>query len=65
MEELETSLKAAGHDMRIGVFYPLGGGTEVFHLRAVTDTTSQSGKVADEYFAGALWKNLGFCISIC
>ena len=23
MEELETSLKAAGHDMRIGVFYPL------------------------------------------
>ena len=53
MEELETSLKAAGHDMRIGVFYPLGGGTEVFHLRAVTDTASQSGKVADEYFAGA------------
>ena len=35
------------------LFYPLGGGTEVFHLRAVTDTASQSGKVADEYFAGA------------
>ena len=53
MEELESALKAAGHDMRLGVFYPLGGGTEVFHLRAVTDTASQSGKVADEYFAGA------------
>ena len=48
MEELESALKAAGHDMRLGVFYPLGGGTEVFHLRAVTDTASQSGKVADE-----------------
>ena len=53
MEELESALKSAGHDMRLGVFYPLGGGTEVFHLRAVTDTASQSGKVADEYFAGA------------
>jgi hypothetical protein len=53
MEELESELKIAGHDMRLGVFYPLGGGTEVFHLRAVTDTASQSGKVADEYFAGA------------
>ena len=53
MEELEIALKSAGHDMRLGVFYPLGGGTEVFHLRAVTDTASQSGKVADEYFAGA------------
>ena len=53
MEELESALKAAGHDMRIGVFYPLSGGTEVFHLRAVTDTASQSGKVADDYFAGA------------
>ena len=53
MEELESALKAAGHDMRLGVFYPLGGGTEVFHLRAVTDTASQSGKVADDYFAGA------------
>ena len=53
MEELESALKASGHDMRLGVFYPLGGGTEVFHLRAVTDTASQSGKVADEYFAGA------------
>ena len=53
MEELESALKAVGHDMRLGVFYPLGGGTEVFHLLAVTYTASQSGKVADEYFAGA------------
>jgi hypothetical protein len=30
MEELESALKAAGHDMRIGVFYPLGGGILMF-----------------------------------
>jgi hypothetical protein len=61
MEKLETALSDAGHDMRLGVFYPLGGGTEVFHLRAVTDTPAQSGKIADEYFAGAsygkIWDN--------
>ena len=36
MTILEKALQKAGHEMRLGVFYPLGGGNEVFHLRAVT-----------------------------
>tara|TARA_Y100001970_G_scaffold160013_1_gene195783 strand:- start:259 stop:951 length:693 start_codon:yes stop_codon:yes gene_type:complete len=53
MSKLETALNAEGHDVRIGVFYPLGGGTEVFHVRGITDSASESGKIADQYFAGA------------
>jgi len=61
MTVLEKALSEAGHDMRLGVFYPLGGGTEVFHLRAVTDNGAASGKIADEYFDGVaygeIWDN--------
>ena len=53
MTELEEALRAEGHNVRIGVFYPLGGGTEVFHMRGITDSASESGKIADAYFAGA------------
>ena len=53
MTKLENELESAGHDMRIGVFQPMGGGTETFHLRAVSNNASDSGKVADGYFAGA------------
>ena len=52
MTKLEKELNEAGHDMRIGVFQPMGGGTETFHLRAVSNNASESGKVADGYFAG-------------
>jgi len=39
--------------MRFGVFEPMGGGTETIHLRVVTDTAAENGKVVDEYYAGA------------
>ena len=61
MTILEKALQKAGHEMRLGVFYPLGGGNEVFHLRAVTIDGAASGRVADDYFAGAeygqIWDN--------
>ena len=61
MTRLEKEVQNAGHDMRFGVFEPMGGGTEVVHLRVVTDTAAQSGKVVDEYYAGAsygkIWDN--------
>tara|TARA_B100001287_G_scaffold267549_1_gene262828 strand:+ start:1960 stop:2649 length:690 start_codon:yes stop_codon:yes gene_type:complete len=53
MIKLEKALQKAGHNMRIGVFDPMGGGVEVTHLRVVTNTAAESGKVVDEYFAGA------------
>ena len=53
--ELEEAIRAAGHDMNIGVFQPLGGGTEVFHVRAVSQTAGDLGKVIDEYYAGGSW----------
>ena len=59
MTELETALRAAGHDMNIGVFQPFGGGThETIHLRAVSPTYADSGKVIDEALAGAEWMSI-------
>lgn len=53
MTKLEKQVQKAGHDMRFGVFEPMGGGTEVVHLRVVTNTAAENGKVVDEYYAGA------------
>lgn len=53
MIRLEEEVQNAGHDMRFGVFEPMGGGTEVVHLRVVTNTAAENGKVVDEYYAGA------------
>ena len=59
MTELETALREAGHDMNVGVFQPLGGGAhETIHLRAVSPTYSESGKVIDEAFSGAAWMSI-------
>ena len=58
MIELEDEIRAAGHDMNIGVFQPLGGGREVFHVRAVSQSAGELGKVIDEYFAGASWASI-------
>ena len=55
MIELEKAIREAGHDMNIGVFQPLGGGKEVFHVRAVSQSAGELGKVVDEYFAGESW----------
>ena len=53
MTKLEKQVQKAGHDMRFGVFEPMGGGTEVVHLRVVTNTAAENGKVVDEYYSGA------------
>jgi len=53
MIRLEEEVQNAGHDMRFGVFELMGGGTEVVHLRVVTNTAGENGKVVDEYYAGA------------
>ena len=53
MTKLEKAVGEAGHNMRFGVFEPMGGGTETVHLRVVTDTAAENGKVVDEYYAGA------------
>ena len=58
MIELEEAIRAAGHNMNIGVFQPLGGGTEVFHVRAVSQSASELGKVVDDYFAGSSWSKI-------
>jgi len=58
MIELEDAIREAGHDMNIGVFQPLGGGTEVFHVRAVSQSAGDLGKVIDEYFEGASWASI-------
>ena len=53
---MEAALRDAGHDMNIGVFQPIGGGShETIHLMAVSPTYGDSGKVIDEAFAGAEW----------
>jgi hypothetical protein len=53
MSKLEKAVQNAGHNMRFGVFEPMGGGTEVVHLRVVTNTAAENGKVVDEYYSGA------------
>jgi len=58
MIELEKAIRAAGHDMNIGVFQPLGGGSEVFHVRAVSQSASELGRVVDDYFAGGSWSKI-------
>lgn len=59
MTELETALRAAGHDINVGVFQPLGGGAhETIHLRAVSPSYGESGKVIDEAFSGAAWMSI-------
>ena len=59
MTELEAALRAAGHDMNIGVFQPFGGGShETIHLRAVSPSYAASGKVIDEALAGAEWMGI-------
>ena len=58
MIELEEAIRSAGHDMNIGVFQPLGGGSEVFHVRAVSPSAGELGRVVDDYFAGASWSKI-------
>ena len=53
MTKLQKELEADGHNMMIGVFAPMGGGfaeTGMFHLRTITSTAAETGKIIDEYF---------------
>ena len=58
MTEMEAAIRARGFNMNIGLFTPLGGGTEVFHLRAVAPTGGEQGRIIDDYFAGAEWSKI-------
>ena len=56
--KLEAAIREAGHDFNMGIFQPLGGGiheTGMFLLRGVSPSSSEAGKLIDEYFAGAAW----------
>jgi hypothetical protein len=58
MTKLQKELDDAGHNMMIGVFAQLGGGfaeTGMFHVRTITKTAAETGKIIDEYFRGAGW----------
>jgi hypothetical protein len=56
--ELETALRAAGHKVNLGIFQPIGGGVhETIHLRAVSPSYGESGKIIDDAFADADWIN--------
>jgi len=59
MAELETALRDAGHNVNVGVFQPIGGGVhETIHLRAVSPTYGESGRILDDAFSGAGWMSL-------
>lgn len=59
MAELETALRDAGHQVNVGVFQPIGGGVhETVHLRAVSPTHGESGRILDDAFSGAGWVSL-------
>jgi hypothetical protein len=57
--ELETALRAAGHKVNVGVFQPIGGGVhEDIHLRVVSPSSAESGRILDNAYAGAAWMSI-------
>jgi hypothetical protein len=57
--ELETALRAAGHKVNVGVFQPIGGGVhEDIHLRVVSPSSAESGRILDDAYAGAAWMSI-------
>jgi hypothetical protein len=58
MTKLEKAQQEAGHDVQIGVFAPIGGGTEAFHMRTIHESGADAGRIIDEYLAGASWGSL-------
>ena len=58
---LEEALQAAGHDVRLGVYAPVGGGvheTGMFHFRAIFNTGKEAGKALDGFYAGASYASI-------
>ena len=59
MVQLESVMREDGHSVNIGVFQPIGGGShETIHLRAVSPTYAESGKILDDAFGGARWMSI-------
>ena len=59
MVQLESVMREDGHSVNIGVFQPIGGGShETIHLRAVSPTYAESGKILDDAFGGAEWMSI-------
>ena len=61
MVELEAGIRAAGHDVNLGVFAPVGGGvheTGMFHFRAIFNTGKEAGKALDGFYAGASYASI-------
>ena len=56
ISEAEKGVQAAGHDMNIGVFDPIGGGSHeanTLHVRAIAQNAESFGKILEDYYAGA------------
>ncbi len=56
---LEKALRSNGHSINLGVFQPIGGGIhEAYHLRAASPTSTESGRILEEAYAGATWMSI-------
>jgi hypothetical protein len=56
--KFEAAIQKAGHDFKLGIMQPLGGGsyeTGTLLVRGISRTAKDVGKLVDEYFAGAKW----------
>ncbi len=56
ISEAEKGVQAAGHDMNLGVFEPIGGGAHeanTLHVRAIAQNAESFGKILEDYYAGA------------
>ncbi len=54
-------MHGTGHDFNFGIFQPLGGGvheTGTFLLRGISPNASETGRLIDDYYAGAAWGQL-------
>ena len=63
MKELQNAINDDGHDIMIGVFATIAGGpieTGLSHLRMITDTGANMGKILDKYFDNASWSQIWF-----
>ena len=58
MKEMQKAINEGGHNIMIGVFAPIASGpeeSEMYHLRMITDSGANTGKILDEYFDNAAW----------
>ena len=61
MKVMQKAINEGGHNIMIGVFAPIASGPEesgMYHLRMITDTGANTGKILDEYFDNAAWSTI-------